>query len=101
MNLRTSRIAALKQSRPCAFCTERIRIGTPATLVVRTHGTRRRFFTYVHPECSIDVAWSFTGRAFRHAASAGMTTFRFTLYPADTPTSVFRMDSAYVRAGLR
>jgi len=99
VNLRTSLLAALKQSRPCAFCTERIRIGTPATLVVRRYLVAGRAFEYVHPMCSIDVAWARrSGMGYHHYAGGKTMTFR--LYPADTPTSTFRMDSAYVRAGL-
>ncbi len=99
MNLRTSPIAAIKQSRPCAFCGERIRIGTPATLVVRRYVIADRQFEYVHPTCSIDVAWARrSGMGYHHYA--GGQSFTFMLYPADTPTSLFRMDSAYVRAGL-
>lgn len=97
MNLRTSPLAALKQSRPCAFCGERIVIGTPATLVVRQYLVSGRAFEYVHPTCSIDVAWTRRGRSYHHYAGGRFT---FLLYPADTPTSTFRMDSAYVRAGL-
>lgn len=96
MNIRTSRIERLRQSRTCAFCRRTIMVRTAATLVVRSFALGPRVFEYVHPGCGIAVRWLSNGRGYR--PDKFDSTWR--LYPASTPTSTLRMDSAYVRAGL-
>lgn len=109
MNIRTSRIARLRQSRTCAFCRRTILVRTAATLVVRSFAWGPRAFEYVHPGCGIALVWSRDGMAHRSELrlrlNGDIMTFPMALdgaclYPASTPTSTLRMDSAYVRAGL-
>lgn len=97
MNIRTSRIERLRQSRTCAFCRRTIMVRTAATLVVWSYLTSGvKDFDYVHPGCGIAVRWLSNGRGY-HPDKFDST---WRLYPASTPTSTLRMDSAYVRAGL-
>lgn len=96
MNIRTSRIERLRQSRTCAFCRRTIMVRTAATLVVRSYNVLPTEWEYVHPTCDIDVYIdTSTGRV-----CSGRHFKTMTLYPASTSTATLRMDSAYVRAGL-
>lgn len=95
MTARTAHYASLPQSRPCAFCGERIRRGSPATYIVTrlSDVPRVEVYHYVHEACPIPFAapsdLASDGDAFVSPAPR--------LYPSSTTTGEIRADLAFDR----
>lgn len=95
MTVRTAHYARLPQSRPCAFCRQRIGRGQPATYIVTRLSDlpRVEVYHYVHEACPIplSVSTDFTG------PDGALISPSVRLLPSDTTTDAIRADLAFDR----